>query len=1515
MTELYPCGQPALSSCLTDLGVGWRHTIIEEPNFVSPWEASFLALDLSFQLGTLGPLAALGCCHNSFATRSSRPGNSSAPSKRSVQFCDSVDLLLGLEDDLTMFSTPVTHDELCSNRAKSWGWFFCPDVWEYNEDEDSYSPMRIFRSALDPLSQQAVSIRQLPPIRMLRATDAWHQPLPSDLLQLRDVPEEEDPDVIPDPVRAPQFVHDLFELAGFHRVFTDQDDFGILRIRTWYLHHSDERRCWHPRILEYEEDWRRWETDLGFAWRSHIRPNEEIQIHVVHPDPYRGYMSRPVHADVIISQGHWLPHYSTLITVHQLGRTHVPLSFAIACSLERRVSGVRLADEADVLSFCNQAHARCSISFGWNRIPFSMQPTHEVHAGDAFTIQAGLDEAGAVGTHCADRSTAASASADHHTHANDVDYDMFDDGPPDAEEPHSCEASHSDSSLHSNDLSLLVYRLHAPEAHGFTQGRGYTAILNAAIRACHIPRSLVRCQHALHVNPTSILPEHEEAVILQTIDAIAPGSDEKLVLVDIEIHLHPLRDGLVVPAAHSRKVMKVNPHLHREQLLLLNGLRDYCQLERDRCVVQCNQQLWLAHDKGVRDMQHGFYFRISVPPPSDTELDTEIAIGIAREFGTDATTLRSSSADCHQALSLRQAAVSPTNHVADSKCMNDLAHDEPQLPIAPADAGRRTTRPPTPPSHSRFAPGVQRQLEALLQQADLIECEEEGRVMYVTTWYIHHHRARRCYEGSAVRLTHDSNDWLDTILEPWTHMIDHTQTVIVRIVRSTPPCNPWECVQAHLIIEQDSVVRQVSCLISHQDWRYPDQGWQHRAAAIDDFQNSRGILEAAELSIMCRLVHCQVMTRGLPFATLDFEEIGSAWNFVVYIQRPLLTIPQDPIELSDFNSLMQQAPSSHGLDLPPTGGECGHFDFDPLAPAFQPNRPNIWDLPEDIQELHDAWRSTASAWEQETPAAHFIVWFLCPGSGVRRCLHGRRVTLFDDFTTWRDRLIFAWRDFALPNVPVMIQVVDPHPAPLEHDITAHVILTQLMPDHESGVLVNVIDSAVNDAQPFRIAITIADPAHLMLFLQELQYHNEQANMELAFRQFEVGPGRLTPTRTGNCFDLRVTRATLPPNWAPPILPEVPGTEGLGLLQTKATLLKKGHSERLTHGLVAHTHGPLNTLTDEEETIPTATVLSLGDSLTTAIEVVAGDPHVAMPSYVEVPFIYDEADIEHELRTFGLDCRAFLFGRHRKAFCVLRADLQAFQQHHVLFANVDTLDLNGTFVHSFADQWTEIKLMQILHCFGYEKAFISSTCEKDTHFTVAEFGESHGSLEGITKHRPQSSWPPPQSTPKFACLVEPAETWDTTCLLTLGVDETELWEFFKPRLNILCCHFEGLDLPQVTQDAVELLRPCIDIASFDRLIIYVDGTSQPSQKHLPPLRVDAEGLPDAWAFLVLGECYTEEGSSTLHLLGWQAQQVRYDPNSPNFAGAMKTSSHIAEREGLFFAAVASHIERQHSHDLS
>ena len=1459
-----------------------------------------MALDLSLQLGTLGPLADLGSCRNPFASRSSTPGNSTLASNRRVHFREEVDFLLGLDDDLNMVSTSVTHSSLCTH-AKSWGWFHCPDVWEYMYDEDCYRPLKVYRNALDPLSSQAVSIRHLLPISVFRTSDAWHQPLPPDLLHLRDALNEEDQDTIPDPAHAPQFVQDLLDLADGQRVFSDPDGFGVLRVRTWFLHHHDERRCLHPRILEYEEDWRSWERDIGLAWRSHIRPNEEIQIQVAAPDPFKGYMSRPAHADVIISQGHWLPRYSTIITVHRHGRSHAPISYALACSLERRVSGVRLADEADVLTYCNQDTTRCSITFGWQRIPFTLQSTHVVQAGHAFTIQAGDGDHGTQPSRNPDRPRPSEACRSHGV-PDDVDYDMTEDiSENGGEAPPGNDFSQSESSLHSDDLSLLVYRLNAPDAHGFTQGQTYAAILNAAIRACQLPRNLVRCQHAMSVVPIGVQPEHETAVILQTTHDISPGSDEKLILVDIEIHFHPLRDGLVVPAAHSRKVMKVNPHMHRNQILLLHGLSDYCQLERDRCVVHCNHQLWPAHDRSVHEIQHGFYIRVVIPPPTDPDLDTEVAIGIARDFDIDIPQTQANAQGC-ASLSLRQteAHLIPSIKVA--------TYQEEQVPEAPPSAGpARNPRRQTPShlsnSHHRFAPGVQRQLEALLQQADLLECEEEGRVMYLTTWYIHHHRARRCYDGRAVRLTQDPTDWLEEIINPWTPLLDPLHTVVVRIVRSTPPCDAWECVQAHLIIEQAHVDRQVSCLVSHHDWRYPEQGWIHRALAVENFQNSRSLLEAAELRRLCQLVQCDVMTRGLPFAQVDFEEIGSAWNFVVHIQRPIFQPPPpEPVELADFHSLMQRSPAQHGLDMPQQAGECSAFDFDPLAPVFIPNQPNIWDVPEDIQEIHNVWRTEASAWEQESPAAHFIVWFLCPGNGLRRCLHGRRVTLHEDFVTWRDRLTFAWRDHIIPNVPVEIHVVDPQPMPREADVTAHILLVQLMPDHESGILLNIVDSAINQAQPFRVAITVADPSHYGAFLQETGYADEQANIQLSFRHFGIEPGHLTPTRTGNGFDMVVTRNVLPPNWTPPILPDVPGAEGLGLIQTRAVLSSRNHNERLTYGQVAHTHRPLSEYQEPACDFGATCVLTLEDKLITALEIVAGDHTMQLPSFVEVPLFYSEADIENELTAFGFDCRAILFGSHRKALCVPKSQQHEQGHSHVLFAHNDLHASSGTFVHSFAKTWNEVDLMKVLHQLGFEKAFILSITRKDAHFSVAVFDESHGSLENRIKSRPQRPWPRPQPTPDRKSLVAPCSQWDPKCLLSLGVDAADLAEFFQSQADILCVNFAGVDLPPVTVAALASLGPSLPIESYDRLIIYVDGTSQPSQKHMPPMRVEAEGSPDAWAFLVLGEKYCGQGSSTLHMLGWQAQQVRYDVNSPNFAGAAKISSHIAEREGLFFAAL-------------
>ena len=63
------------------------------------------------------------------------------------------------------------------------------------------------------------------------------------------------------------------------------------------------------------------------------------------------------------------------------------------------------------------------------------------------------------------------------------------------------------------------------------------------------------------------------------------------------------------------------------------------------------------------------------------------------------------------------------------------------------------------------------------------------------------------------------------------------------------------------------------------------------------------------------------------------------------------------------------------------------------------------------------------------------------------------------------------------------------------------------------------------------------------------------------------------------------------------------------------------------------------------------------------------------------------------------------------------------------------------------------------------------------------------------------------------------------------------------------------------------------------------------------------VPDAWAFLVLGETYTnEESQPKVALIGWHAQCVTYEEQLTHFLGTTQVGSEHAEREALFWAAI-------------
>ena len=102
--ELYGVGAAAT--------LAWTHSILQDSTFTSTWQASFRALCLSFELGTLQPHS----CHD--VERSiSHPALGSS---RQVRFNPIVSVALGLDDDWNLQSFSMSESSLSDWDDKPW---------------------------------------------------------------------------------------------------------------------------------------------------------------------------------------------------------------------------------------------------------------------------------------------------------------------------------------------------------------------------------------------------------------------------------------------------------------------------------------------------------------------------------------------------------------------------------------------------------------------------------------------------------------------------------------------------------------------------------------------------------------------------------------------------------------------------------------------------------------------------------------------------------------------------------------------------------------------------------------------------------------------------------------------------------------------------------------------------------------------------------------------------------------------------------------------------------------------------------------------------------------------------------------------------------------------------------------------------------------------------------------------------------------------------------------------------
>lgn len=77
-------------------------------------------------------------------------------------------------------------------------------------------------------------------------------------------------------------------------------------------------------------------------------------------------------------------------------------------------------------------------------------------------------------------------------------------------------------------------------------------------------------------------------------------------------------------------------------------------------------------------------------------------------------------------------------------------------------------------------------LQQLWETFAAAEQEEEGRVLYLNTWYTDHMRHRQCQHPRPVRLLAPPWNWPDQIAEAWDDRVDPDAILDIYLVRPHP---------------------------------------------------------------------------------------------------------------------------------------------------------------------------------------------------------------------------------------------------------------------------------------------------------------------------------------------------------------------------------------------------------------------------------------------------------------------------------------------------------------------------------------------------------------------------------------------------------------------------------------------------------------------------------------------------------------------------------------------------------
>eukprot|EP00435_Cladocopium_sp_Y103_P038045 s36_g10.t1 len=952
----------------------------------------------------------------------------------------------------------------------------------------------------------------------INSPDDTHLPLPGQQPAARAAPHP-----------LPDFARDVLAMTDEERIPLEDDwDLGVTT-RTWYLHHVLSTRCDAPRPLQLVGEATTWNAQVLALWNDRILPGVQYEVHVVFPSPTRNAFDQHIAVDLIVSQGVDSELKSGLGTVRFNDDDTGTRSFAVAMSLPPRVSGRELARRIDVSALCDEWD--CHLFHGWDVIPYTEDAVHDMQAGHSFMVFVNTFDP-------ADISMTSHGPGEEEAEA---EQDPGMQHAPDLAESPDYEPSIASDPMHDYDLpgheqrnSFLIHRLFHESVHLFIRADTLEIATQEIARLIGISVHDIVALHFLRVTPVGDCPR-TTSVILQSVGDIPPGSSDRLVLIDTEVHFdgHPLA---VPPAPDStRSVVRIVQHVIRPHLLMYADVDQYCFSQRDRCLVHVDHSLWSGF--APRELPPATYVRITVPPPDDPRISTLRAIELAQQGPLD----------------------------ADIDEMRMLSHGN-SGSIPAADQTHSSGPTPFTPDTSHFPAASDDQwhdqLRELHASEGATENDDEGPVIYVQTWFVHHRTFRICDAPRTVRLDGFHTWWYHDICTAWQDRLQVDIPLRISRVQPPPPPSHFENFATHLVLEQESLPGLSAVLISALFVGEHGNRLMRRATSLSRWIDKVDVIDAVELGHVCDFRICRAWLGATQISLVPHIEAPSGAGLLLYIPPPdAVPVDTEPVDevglwqrylsqicrpcLSDCDGKPDQLrlpdePVDVSIVRPPVDEQIVHQHL----PALQ-------EQPSFIQDLHAWWEPVATLGPGRMERRAFVVvWFL-DSTRMPECHLARAAALHEDYTRWMEEICQVWQDFLRLDLDLNAFLVSPDPPDREQGTVGHVILVQQPRPHACATLISVFDSAVAEGQVIRFAVFLPQPltredvliaAHKDHLCGQWQLQNF---CSVWHGRFQLLPAVPFPVRDGHGLTLVLHRTMRDDFWNE-------GPDALNLLQLSAS---------------------------------------------------------------------------------------------------------------------------------------------------------------------------------------------------------------------------------------------------------------------------------------------------------------------------------------------------------------------------